>query len=134
MKTVRILLQDFHDAIDYVRARPGQYPVPRSGQLEILLSDLFTEEYQIKFVGQYLTRNKNNWLERACRIAQSTRSTKSHHTYGRRWHMSSTLTHLFCKTNWTKIAKQLALGNGRPPMIMNQSIKQCIWSRKSCWQ
>jgi hypothetical protein len=76
MKTVRILLQEFRGAVDHVRARPGQFPVSKSGQLEILLSDLFTEEYQIRFVGQYLTRNKYKWLENCCRIAKSTRNTK----------------------------------------------------------
>jgi hypothetical protein len=71
MKTVRILLMEFQDAIDYVKARPGQFPVGNSGQLMILPCNLFTEAYQMKFLTQYLKRNKNEWLERSCRIKKS---------------------------------------------------------------
>jgi hypothetical protein len=75
MKTVRIFLEEFQDAIDYVRAQPGQFPVGKSGQLEVRPSKLFTEEYQIQFISQYLKHSKDKWLERSCEIEKTTSRT-----------------------------------------------------------
>ena len=68
-RTVLILLLEFLSAINYVKDRPGRYLVGANGDLEILLTDLFTERDQVDFVKDYLiTGRRKGWLEDFCHI------------------------------------------------------------------